>query len=201
MKTLVVLTFLAFARLCSAQGEPSMQPVSAQEDRNRVVANRVFEEIFNQGHFEAASEIYAPEFRNHGQLRDFNLEEDQAAVHREKQAFPDLKMTVNLLVAQGEFVSVVWTFRGTHTGPGVGLPPTGAGIAMRGITIWRITDGRIREEWTSYNELAPYIQVAHHLSWLLIAVAGAGIIGVIVFERLLWRLLRIAWRRSHQEAT
>jgi SnoaL-like polyketide cyclase len=74
-------------------------------------------------------------------------------VYREKQAFPDLKMTVNLLVTQGDFVPIVWTFRGTHTGPGVGLPPTGARIAMRGITVWRIADGRIREEWTSYNEL------------------------------------------------
>jgi predicted ester cyclase len=117
MRTLVTLTFLAFACLCSAQGEPSIQPVSAQEDRKRLIATRVFEEIFNQRRFEAASEIYAPEFRNHGRLRDFNLEEDQAAVHLEKQAFPDLKMTVNLLVAQGDFVSVVWTFRGTSHRP------------------------------------------------------------------------------------
>jgi hypothetical protein len=72
---------------------------------------------------------------------------------------------------------------------------------MRGITIWRILDGRIREEWSSYSELDRYLQVARHLRWFLMAVAGAGIIGVIVFERLLWKLLRIAWRRSHHEAT
>jgi hypothetical protein len=64
MRTLVALTFSAFARVCSAQGEPSIQPAPAQEDRNRPVATRVFEEIFNQGRFEAASEIYALEFRN-----------------------------------------------------------------------------------------------------------------------------------------
>jgi len=50
-------------------------------------------------------------------------------VHREKQAFPDLKMTIDLLLAKDEFVTAVWSFRGTHMGPGLGLPPTGANIA------------------------------------------------------------------------
>lgn len=136
---------------------------------------------------------------NHARLRDITLEEDQAAVHGEKQAFPDLRMTINLLVAQGDFVSVVWTFSGTHTGPGVGLPPTGAKIAFRGITIWRIVNGRIVDEWTSYNELPPYLQVARHLKWFLLAVGVAGAIGLVILERLLWRLFGIAGRRSRHK--
>jgi len=192
-----MLMGLSLGRICYAQSAPAVQPVATQEERNKAIATRVFEEIFNQGRFEVADEIYAPQFRNHGRLRDIMLEEDQAAVHGEKQAFPDLKMTINLLVAQGEFVSVVWTFNGTHTGPGVGLPPTGARVAFRGITIWRIVDGTILEEWTSYNELPPYLQVARHVKWFLFTVALAAVIGLIILERLLWKALRIAWHRFH----
>lgn len=184
MRTLLTVTFLAFAHVCSAQGDHSVRPISQQEDRNRAVATRVFEDIFNQGRFEVAKEVYAPEFRNHGRLRDATLEEDQAAVHLEKQAFPDLKMTINLLVARGDIVSVVLTFSGTHTGPGVGLPPTGASIAMRDITIWRMVDGKISEEWTSYNELPSYLEAAHHLRWFLMAVAGAIVIGPLFLATL-----------------
>jgi len=192
-----MLMGLSLGRICYAQSAPVVQPVATQEERNKAIATRVFEEIFNQGRFEVADEIYAPQFRNHGRLRDIMLEEDQAAVHGEKQAFPDLKMTINLLVAQGEFVSVVWTFNGTHTGPGVGLPPTGARVVFRGITIWRIVDGTILEEWTSYNELPPYLQVARHVKWFLFAVALAAVIGLIILERLLWKSLRSAWHRFH----
>jgi predicted ester cyclase len=196
MKTVLMLTVLLLPRIAFAGPDSPASAVPAQEDRNRSVATRVFEEIFNQGRFDVASEIYAPEFRNHGRLRDFTLAEDQDAVHREKQAFPDLKMTVELLIAKGEFVTVVWTFRGTHTGPGVGLPPTGARVTMRGITVWRIVNGRILEEWTSFNELPPYLEVARHVKWFLIVVLGVAILGVITAERLLSRAFRAVWRRS-----
>jgi predicted ester cyclase len=196
MRSLVMFIVLSFARICSAQDSPFVQPVPAQEETNRIVATRVFEQIFNQGRFKVADEIYSPQFRNHGRLKDFTLEEDQEAVHREKEAFPDLKMAINLLVAQGDFVSVVWTFSGTHTGAGLGLPPTGTRVTFRGITIWRIVNGKIAEEWTSYNELPPYLQVARHLRWFLLAVALATVVGLVILERLLWKLLRIAWRRS-----
>ena len=94
----------------------------SREEKNKAVAMRVFEEIFNQKILEVASEIYSPEFVNHGLHRDASLEEDQAAAARsEIKAFPDLHMTVELAVAQGDFVTVVWIFRGTHTAFGYGL--------------------------------------------------------------------------------
>src|SRR5205823_7370556 len=119
---------------------------------------------FNQGKFQVADEIYAPDFVNHGLHRDATLSEDQAAVHAEKKAFPDLKMTVSLMTAKDDLVTAVWTFRGTHTAGGyAGLPATGTPIEMRGITIWRIVDGKIRDEWSSWNELGAYSQVVHHV--------------------------------------
>src|ERR1039457_5240290 len=126
---------------------------ASQEARNKAVAGRVFEEIFNQGKFQVADEIYSRDFKNHGLHRTADLQEDQAAVHDEKRAFPNLNMSVDMIVAEGDLVTVVWTFRGTPTGPGYGIPPTGAKIELRGITVWRIVDGKLRDEWTAFNEL------------------------------------------------
>ncbi len=169
--------------------------ISAQEAKNKATAARVFEEIFNQGKFQVADEIYAPDFVNHGLHRDATLQEDQNAVHAEKKALPDLKMSVGLMTAKDDLVTVVWILRGTHTGWGLGLPPTGARIEVRGITIWRIANGKLSEEWTSFNELPPYIQAATHLRWPIIGFLFALIAAVIIFERLFSKVIRIFLRR------
>jgi len=175
--------------LCLAGATVSAAAAAPAEVRNKAVATRVFEEIFNQGKFQVADEIYAPDFRNHGLHRDFDLQADQDAVHAEKRAFPDLRMTVDKLVAEGDLVTALWTFRGTHTAGGyAGLPPTGARVEMRGITIWRIVDGKIRDEWTSFDELGAWSQVVAHLKWPLALALVALLALVVIAERTLFRL-------------
>lgn len=149
----------------------------ASTERNKAVARRVFDEIFNQKRLQAASEIYAPDFINHGLHRQLSLAEDQAWARSEVKAFPDVKITVDSMVAEGDYVTVLWTFRGTHTDWGYGpLPPTGTHIEMRGITIWRVIDGRLHDEWTSFNELSAYLQVVHHLRWLLVGLLSVTVL-------------------------
>jgi steroid delta-isomerase-like uncharacterized protein len=113
----------------------------------------VFDEIFNQGKFQVADEIYARDFVNHGVKSSVGLKEDQDAARGWKEAFPDLKMVVILTVAEGDLVTVVWTASGTNTGQGNGLPATGKKIESRGITVWRIVGGKIREEWSEFDNL------------------------------------------------
>ncbi|HKO03489.1 MAG TPA: ester cyclase [Candidatus Acidoferrales bacterium] len=127
--------------------------------RNKAVARRVFTEILSQGKFEVAGEIYAQDFIVHGETRDGSLQEDQEAARGWKQAFPDGVMTVEQEVAEGDLVSVLWTGRGTNTGTGMGFPATGKKVQVRGITIWRITDGKIREEWGAFDRLSLMKQV------------------------------------------
>src|SRR3974377_2547600 len=86
--------------LSMAQSQPT--PDGSIQARNKAVAMRVFDEIFNQGKFEVAYEIYAPEFRNHGLHQSYDLKTDQDAVHAEKKAFPDLRMSVQEMVAEGD---------------------------------------------------------------------------------------------------
>ena len=171
MKRALVLMLFAFAPLLSAfAADPavSLPSIASQQEQNKTVAKRVFEEIFNQGKFQVANEIYAPDFVNHGLHRDADLREDQAAAQWEKTACPDLTMSVNLMVAENDLVTAVWTARGTNTGHADGLPATGAKIELRGITVWRIADGKIREEWTAFDQLRVVRQILTQLKWPLV---------------------------------
>ena len=188
MRKISLLLFVALAAVPAALAADSAPPDRAsQEAKNKAIAARVFEEIFNQGKFQVADEIYASDFVNHGLHKNFDLQADQAAVHAEKKAFPDLTITVDQMVAEGDLVTVVWTFRGTNTAAGYGLPPTGARIELRGITVWRIVDGKIREEWTSFDELQAARQLVTQVKWQL-GLLAVTLILVWIFCRVILRL-------------
>ncbi len=171
----------------AASPSQSLSSPSSNEAKNEAVARRVFDEIFNQGRFQVADEVYAKDFVNRGLHRNFTLAEDQAAVHEERKAFPDLRMTVDLMLAEGDLVTVVWTFRGTNSAAGYGLPATGAKVEVRGITVWRITDSLIREEWTSFDELVAARQIVGQMKWKLL---GTLVLATITA----WLLLRFGRR-------
>jgi steroid delta-isomerase-like uncharacterized protein len=87
-----------------------------------------------------------------------------AAGHRQYSevmvtAFPDLERTIEDLVAEGDKVVARWTAKGTHTGDFQGIPPTGRVATSSGITIFRIADGRIVEEWSESDMLGLLQQV------------------------------------------
>lgn len=127
---------------------------SSLQEQNKAIAKRAFEELLSQGHFELAEQLYAKDFVNHGAQRDANLEEDQAALRGWHQAFSDITIAPEKFIAEGDLVTVYWRARGTNTGTGNGLPATGKKAELAGITIWRIVDGKIKEEWSAFDQLS-----------------------------------------------
>ena len=127
---------------------------SSLQEQNKALAKRAFEELLSGGHFELAEQLYAKDFVNHGIHRDASLEEDQAALKGWHQAFPDVAIVPKKLIAEGDLVVVYWVARGTNTGTGNGLPATGKKVEQAGITIWRIVDGKIKEEWSAFDQLS-----------------------------------------------
>lgn len=63
------------------------------------------------------------------------------------RAFPDLKVTIDDLIAEGDRVVARITMVGTHQGRFQGVDPTGKRIEFRAIDIWRVQDGRLKEHW------------------------------------------------------
>lgn len=127
---------------------------SSLQEQNKAVAKSAFEEILSNGRFELADQLYARDFVNHGIRRDASLEEDQAALKGWHQAFSDVVVEPRKLIAEGDLVTVYWVARGTNTGTGNGLPATGKKVELAGITIWRIADGKIKEEWSAFDQLS-----------------------------------------------
>jgi len=121
-------------------------------DANKRVAARVFEDIYNGRNFAAAKDIYAPDFINHGRTRDAGLAEDLAASRGWCDAFPDLHVNIVQSVAENDLVTILWRAEGTNTGTGNGLPASGKHLALRGISIWRVTNGKLSEEWSEFDE-------------------------------------------------
>ena len=120
------------------------------------IARRLLEEAFNSGNLAVVDELLAPEFVNH----DAALPEPtvgvaaaKASIAGYRAAFPDLRLTVELQVAEGEFVTTRWTGRGTHQGDLMGMAATGKQATVTGITIDQIADGRIVESWTNWDTL------------------------------------------------
>jgi steroid delta-isomerase-like uncharacterized protein len=85
--------------------------------------------------------------------------QDLALAKGWRDAFPDGAYTVDQVVAEGQFVVVRWTGRGTNTGTGNGLPATGRRVEAGGITIFRMRDGRIAEEWGVTESLSLRLQL------------------------------------------
>ena len=67
--------------------------------------------------------------------------------------FPDLHITVDDVIAEGDKVVKRWTARCTHTGEWMGIPATGSKLVVKGIEIFRIADGKIEEVWAEMDVL------------------------------------------------
>lgn len=67
--------------------------------------------------------------------------------------FPDGKITIDEQLAEGDLVATRWTGRGTQQGELMGIPPTGKQITVSGITISRVKNGKVVEEWTNWDTL------------------------------------------------
>lgn len=146
---MILLLTAAFSFVgCATSKAGRARTEAAKAEKNKQVARRFFTEILNEGRFEVAQELYAPDFRN----GRFSAEDDIEAARGWRQAFPDLRFDVEILVSEGDYVSVFWRLRGTNTGAADGLPATGRTVDTRGVTIWKVIDARLKEEWTVMNE-------------------------------------------------
>jgi steroid delta-isomerase-like uncharacterized protein len=84
------------------------------------------------------------------------IKEVFARLHR---AFPDLHVTVEDLIEEGDKVVGRNSVRGTHQGEYMGLPPTGKPVSYNEIIIFRFADGRIAETWGVVDVLAQLRQL------------------------------------------
>ena len=124
-------------------------------EENRALAQRSWE-IVSQRNPDLIEEFYPPEFVWHEPDRDIRgYEQAKQFVSTFFEAFPDITISVEDVIAEGDKVVSRYTIRGTHQGETEDLgPPTGKQVELRGIIIHRFEDGNIVEEWEVYDNLS-----------------------------------------------
>ena len=120
-------------------------------EANKTIIRRRVEEIWNQGDLAIADELIADDYLSNG--RTIGREGYKQFVAGVRAAFPDLRFTLDDLVAEGDRVAVRYTAQGTHSGTFMGIPPTGKRVTFTGIDLFRIAHGRMAEEWLMFDQL------------------------------------------------
>ena len=122
-------------------------------EANKALIRRIFEEVIPAGDDAAMRELVAPEWVDHDPLpgQPAGPEGPEYVVTTMHTAYPDLRFTIDDLVAEGDRVVIRWTLQGTNTGPMLGRPPTGEPVELAAVVIFRIAHGRIAERWAGWK--------------------------------------------------
>ncbi len=119
------------------------------------IQTRWAEEVINQGRLEVLDEILAPNIVDHDPAPDQGPgpEGFKSFFSAMRTAFPDIHVTGETMVAEGDKLAVAYRMEGTHEGELMGLAPTGRKVSIRGLQIARFVDGKAVERWGSSDQL------------------------------------------------
>jgi steroid delta-isomerase-like uncharacterized protein len=124
---------------------------------NRAIFRRYIEEVWNQTNLELVDEIF-DRYISHqpdGSTLRRGPEDVKRFVGEFRTAFPDLRLSIEDQIAEGDKVVTRVTVRGTHHGKFRGMAPSGMEIELKGVTIFRFSpEGKVVESWDSYDQLS-----------------------------------------------
>jgi steroid delta-isomerase-like uncharacterized protein len=127
-----------------------------QPEENKTVVRRFLEEIFTAGNLELVDELFAPDYVLHDPVVPDEVSGPEGMkryVSMYRSAYPDTHFTVEDQIAEGDKVVTRWTGQGTQQGELMGIPPTGERVTITGITVDRLSGGKIEEEWNNFDQL------------------------------------------------
>jgi steroid delta-isomerase-like uncharacterized protein len=126
-------------------------------EQNKTLVRRYWEEVWNQGNLAVLDDLIATDFDGHPLPGEPDFGRGPAGqkqlVGMYRTAFPDLRMTIEDMTAEGDRVAVRWTARGTQTGEMMGIPATGKHTTVTGMFLNRLAGGKIVEGWGNFDAL------------------------------------------------
>jgi predicted ester cyclase len=133
-----------------------------EPDAYKALISRIADDIWNRGDLAVVDDVMSPHAKYHGPHMPNGLGDRETwrrAISMYRNAFPDSHVTYQDLIVCGNTVIGRWNATATHTGPMPGVQPTQKKIAIEGITIYRITDGKIVEAWEQLDMLGMWQQI------------------------------------------
>ena len=130
-------------------------------EMNKNLVRRCMEGAFNQGDMSVIDQCVANDYVYReaviGEKR--GKQELKELVQLYKSAFPDCRMKIEEQIAEGDQVVTRWTAHGTHRGSLLGIAPTNKAVTVQGVIISRIRDGKIVEEFETYDAFGMFRQL------------------------------------------
>src|SRR5215204_3849506 len=130
-------------------------------EQNKAIARRVYE-IVSTGDFGRTEEIVDPEAPDNELLPDDPpaklIDTFKEIFSEAREGFPDLSITVEDVMAEGDKVTARVTMRGTHQGEFQGIAPTGKRVEVKAIDMFRIENGKIVEHWGHADDPTGFLQ-------------------------------------------
>ncbi|MBE7552114.1 MAG: ester cyclase [Anaerolineales bacterium] len=126
-------------------------------EQNKALVRKLVEEGINQGNMSVIDEFLTLDFVEHEELPPGippGREAPKVLFTMLRSAFPDLKATIEHLVAEGDKVVLHMTWTGTHKGEFMGIPPTGKRMSITVIDILGMAEGKFVEHWGVMDSMA-----------------------------------------------
>ena len=130
-------------------------------DKNKEISRQFYEEIINQGKLENLESIMDSNFQDHlAPQQPPGIKGFVDFLKMVSTAFPDIQVSVEDILAEGDRVAVRLSVSGTHNGVLMGnIQPTGKKVKWTGIDILRIENGKIKDRWSERNLLSMLKQI------------------------------------------
>lgn len=131
------------------------------EAHNKEVTRRFCAEVWGNGDAALADELMAPDLLDHTPFPAPapGLEGHKQVLAMFRSAFPDLHVTVDDVIAEGDITALVWHGDATHKGDLMGIPGTGKPVHVTGMDILRLENGKIKERWAEVSTLTLMQQI------------------------------------------
>jgi len=123
---------------------------------NKNLSRRFFEEMMSGGNPDWLDEVTSPDYVDHDPVFPddiHGIEAIKETMSGYLNAFPDLTMTVQDQIAEGDKVFTRWVAEGTHQGELMGVPPSGNRVHVEGMTVDRFENGKFVESWDNWDAL------------------------------------------------
>lgn len=121
---------------------------------NKALMRRWFEEVWNRGNGAAIAEMFVSDGKCYGfpDPDGFVGIEGFVETHKNfRSAFPDIRIAIDDMIAEGDRVATRVTCTGRHTGEGLGFAATGQPATLKGVAIVRVEKGKIAEAWNYFD--------------------------------------------------
>jgi predicted ester cyclase len=135
--------------------------LTVAETDNKLLVRKYIEEVINTGVVDEIEKYISNDYTEIFEGKRYLLGIDGAREHIRgvRRTYPDLTLTIEQQVAEGEYVATCITARGTHQGEWLGIKPTGKLVTYTGVNIDRVVNGRIAEHGGAANLLGPLLEI------------------------------------------